>query len=468
MATTNFEGYSHEQLLAMIASLDPETVKARATQLAEAAKAIKEIGKSLKDHKPSGWEGEAAHALEVWLRSTGNATLSLGDYSEAGSTWLTHAAQTMVEVKANTPKYDRAAADDLAAARTAHNDPDAQQLAQTSHTKLTTDHQQAIQQLTKLAQSYEASVTQLSRTEPPTFPPPPPDFHPRDPYNGQSYIGRTPGVSGNPGAAGSASGSADFDPPGDPDWDRRRPPSFDSPLPPTAGPTTTPAVLPDRTVDVSLSHAATLADTPPPTPSLPVGPAHSGPAGNFPTGAVPPLMPVIGGSPSLGAGPLPIKPPSVGVGGKVGGIPLPPRDTGIVGGRAVSTGGSSGSIPHGAVIGGEGPYAGGRGMPGMMGGGLGGPHGAASGSASGRRLATEPGGVVGGRQAVASRQPFTQGGSGLVRNGPGVSGTVGHGGAGAQAPRSRSGGQGGSRPDYLTEDEETWKGDRRVVPPVID
>ncbi|MFH7599549.1 hypothetical protein WDV06_31275 [Streptomyces racemochromogenes] len=474
MAPTNFEGYSHEQLLAMIASLDPETVKSRATQLAEAAKTIKEIGESLKKHQVKGWEGEAAHAFQDWVSRTGSATLSLGEYSQTGSTWMTHAAQTMVEVKANTPKYDKAAADNLEAARKYHNDPDAQQIGQTAHAKLTADHEQAVQQLTKLAQSYDASATQLTRAQAPTFPPPSPDFDPRDSYSGQSDIERTTGASGGSGAAGSAHVSpapASSGPSSEPGHVQGRTPLPDNTLPAAPGPLPTP-VLPERGVDVDLDHVATLPDkTVPPTLGLPVGPAQGLPGGNANGGPVPPLtLPLIGGPPSLGGGPLPVTRPPVGVGGKAGGISLPsPRDTGIVGGRPISAGGPSAGIPRGTVIGAESPHAGGgRGMPGAIGGGgLGGPHGTPGGRPAGRRLSVEPGGVFGGRQAAAGVQPFTQGGTGLVRNGSGVS-AVAPGGATPQTPSRRREGQGGARPDYLAEDEETWQDSRRVVPPVID
>ncbi|MFD5423295.1 hypothetical protein ACFWJT_35430 [Streptomyces sp. NPDC127069] len=474
MATTDFEGYSHEQLLAMIASLDPETVKTRATQLADAAIALNEIGDSLKRHEVKGWEGDAADAFQEWVSRAGSATLTLGKYSDTGSQWMQHVAQTMVEVQANTPKYDKGAAENLEAARKYHNDPDAQQVGQTANAKLTADHEQAVQQLTKLAQSYDWSATQLSSAEAPTFPPPPGVFAPADRY-GNTYIdrpggGTSPdGSAGNPAYAASGSGGGVSR---QPDGAVGVLPQSDSSLPPTIGPAPVhPSVTPDRGVDVDLDHVATLPERIlPSSPGLPVGPGPNGPVGNSPSGPIPPLtFPPVSGPPSLGGGPLPIKQPSVGIGGKVGGIPVPPpRDTGIVGGRPISTGGPSAGISRGTVIGGEGPHAGGRGMPGMMGGGLGGPQGAHGGSTAGRRLATEPGGVAGGRQAAAGRQPFTQGGSGLVRNGSGAGGAMGHGGAGAHAPSSRRGGQRGDRPDYLAEDEETWQGGRRVVPPVID
>jgi hypothetical protein len=104
-------------------------------------------------------------------------------------------------------------------------------------------------------------------------------------------------------------------------------------------------------------------------------------------------------------------------------------------------------------------------MGGMMGVGMGvgAPHSGPVGSATGRRLTMESGGVVGGRQSGVVGQPFTQGGSGLVRNHAG--GAVGPGGTGMPTSGRR---QAGERPDYLAEDEETWQPDRRVVPPVVD
>lgn len=124
----------------------------------------------------------------------------------------------------------------------------------------------------------------------------------------------------------------------------------------------------------------------------------------------------------------------------------------------------------------------GRGMSGMHGGGEGGAGAGRNGLVGGRRLASETGGVVGRppQSERGSTRPFTPGGSGLPRGGAGSpeessgrqpgqtgrSGMMPHGGTNA---RGRKDERGGERPDYLTEDEETWQqGDRRVVPPVID
>ncbi|GAA3380832.1 hypothetical protein [Streptomyces racemochromogenes] len=469
MATTNFEGYSHEQLLAMIASVNPETVKARATQLAEAATVIKEIGSALKKHQVKGWEGEAAHAFQEWVSRAGNATLLLGDYSEAGGKWMTQAAQTMIEVKANTPKYDTSAAENLDAAHKFHNDPDAQQLGRTAHTKLTADHQQAVQQLTKLAQSYEQSSAEMNKATVPTFPAPPPDFEPTG--FGDEKVRERPGAFS--GGAGEFSGESSYESAGSAGGlpQGYGQPADNQPLRvhptlPSEGQVLSPLpVMPSRDVNVGIDHLATLPDSPLPPIAVPVG---AGEGGNGPRFSAPSLpMPPVIGTPGLGGGSLPVGRPPGGIGGKVGGIAVPPpRDTGIVGGRPIATGGSSAGIHRGTVIGADGPHAGGRPMPGMMGGGLSAPHGTPGGQATGRRLAMEPGGVVGGRQAVTGGQAFTQGGAGVVR-GSGA-GAVGHGGTVSPAAGRQRGGQVGRRPGYLAEDEETWQGNRRVVPPVID
>jgi hypothetical protein len=86
---------------------------------------------------------------------------------------------------------------------------------------------------------------------------------------------------------------------------------------------------------------------------------------------------------------------------------------------------------------------------------------------------------VGGRpqqSGAAGARPFTPGGSGLVRNAPDDGSARGGQAArgGAIPPNTHTGGrhsdrEDAERPDYLTEDEETWQqGSRRIVPPVVD
>ncbi|MBT2404648.1 MULTISPECIES: WXG100 family type VII secretion target [unclassified Streptomyces] len=471
---TSFEGHSLEQLMAMIAAFDPETVKARGTLLTQAAADIKSIGETLKSHKVTGWEGEAAEAFQDWVSQAGSATLRLGEYSANGGKYMTLAAQSMVEAKQNMPEAEKVATaqSNLETAHKYHNDPDAQTFGREAMGDLHEYQVRAAQTMKTLSESYDQSAKEMDKAQAPTFPPPPGEFVPEG-HDGGGYTARSGGGSGT--GAGSSSSSfapqSSYDAPSnEPGWAPVRQPQPDNTLTPTTGPgSVTVPGFPDREVGVGLDTVGTLPDTTlPPTTALP-GPVGPGGGRITPGEGIPPLaLPPITGMPKLGGGPGPFGPfpgPSA-PSAKAGGIAsLPPRDPGITGGRQVSSTGPGRGIPRGTVIGSEGPQTG-RGMMGGMGGmgGVGGSHGVSGGSGVGRRLATEPGGVVGGRQPAKGGQPFTQGGSGLVRGagaGP-VAGT------GSRNPGRRHRDQGSELPDYLTEDEETWQGDRRVVPPVID
>ncbi|MGW7101098.1 hypothetical protein [Streptomyces sp. NPDC054883] len=472
---TNFDGYSHEQLMAMIASIKPELVRTRATELEEAAKAIKEIGENLKNHKVTGWEGETAHAFQVWVNSAGNATLRLAEYSAGASKWMTLAAQHMYEAQ-KTPGVDASAKENLQAARDFHNDPDSAKIGMLATQKLETDRLHAVQQLKKLAESYDDSSRNMNAAEVPTFPPPPGRFVPGGDYALTSSERARPG-GGASGSSGSGGGSGYTTPApetGVPISTPDRQSHLGAALPPA--PASTPASIPlppERDVNVDLNTVGTLPPSNlPPTSNLPTGPgpviSGGGPI-SVPVVSRLTLPPTSSFIRPVGGGAFQRPTLPHGRGGATPG--LPPNETGIVGGRPVTPRGPSAGIPRGTVIGAEGSQTDGRGMMGGgMGSGASGPHGG-PGSTVGRRLAMEPGGVVGGRQAgvggqsAASGRPFTQGGSGLVRNGTGA-GPVG--GAGSHVPGKRHGGRGGERPDYLAEDEETWQADRPVVPPVID
>ncbi|TDU77949.1 hypothetical protein [Streptomyces sp. KS 21] len=474
---TNFEGYSHQKLREMRASLDPTAVKDRADRLQKASEDIAKIAEKLKNHRVTGWEGEAATKFQEWVGRAGNATLRLSEYSATGAKWMGDTVQKMIEAR-DMPAYDTKSAENLEAARKAHNDPDAQQIASQERSKLDADHRESIRLMNNLAQSYELSYGEMNKAEIPTFPPPPGNFVPEG-YGGETDRERSAGgsglgssgsasyVSSAPGGSGAGNGTG---------WVPGHQPQPDNTVPTVTMP---PApVTPDRNVDVDLDHVGTL---PPPTTTLP--PTTGTPVPNLPVGPgpgpiapLPPMgLPPITGKTVPGLGPGPVQLPNLGPGGnglsKVNPIAgLSPRDSGIMGGRQVPTSGPNAGIPRGTVIGTEGTQTGRGPMGGPHGGG--GAHaGGMSGSPAARRLASEPGGIVGGRQSMAGGrmatggQPFTQGGSGLVRNGGGA---MGHAGAGTHAPGRRREDQGGERPDYLVEDEETWQGDRRVAPPVID
>ncbi|GHI89415.1 WXG100 family type VII secretion target [Streptomyces xanthophaeus] len=487
---TKFEGMSHAELHAMIAAIDPEVVRTRGTQLTDAAAAIKTIGAALKKHKVKGWEGEAARAFEEWVNQMGSATLVLADYSAAAGKQMTETAQIMYQVKpdpagqkGDMPPYNAAA--DAATKAELQTPRGMDALA-----KLNAEHGRAVDAMNKLAGRYSESSTVMDNSKVPTFPPPPAVLVP-DSANPYEDVARDGGGSGGGTASSRAMGDVsspsvsrgDSD---DPGRTLGRQPQPDNTLPSTTVPTPTPLPgLPDREVGVDIdSVIAPPNPTLPPTTGLPTGPSPVGPGPALPVGLPPamPLPPITGmqrpvGPGPVGLGPIPGLPGQGGSGGKfVGPMGLPPRDSGIMGGRPVTPNGPGAGIPRGTVIGAEGHQQTGRPVGGGgMGHGIGGGHGVQGGSPVGRRLATEPGGVAGGRQAgtaggrpVTGGQPFTQGGSGLVRNGGAGAGAMGHAGAGTRTPGQRRDEQGGERPDYLAEDEETWQSNRRVVPPVID
>ncbi|MER6255534.1 hypothetical protein ABT224_29705 [Streptomyces sp. NPDC001584] len=482
---TSFEGFTHQQMRDMIASLDPASVQARADQLAAAAKKIEAIGDALKRHVVSGWEGEGADAFQQWVGRAGNATLRLGEYSAKGGEWMGKVVQTMTEATKMTA-VDSTATKNLAAAIEHHNDPDAAKARSEAQTILDADHREAVRLMTNLAQSYQQSTDEMNKAEIPTFPPPPKRFVP-DKLDGVEGMERPGGGFGGVGSSSGPSATTSDPSSGAPSSSEPgRVPGHQSQPDNTLPTTTLPApVTPDRDVEVDLDTVGTLPpnQTLPPVTTTPGGPLPTSPGGPTPGPFVPPLAvpPISGvkgpGLPGVFGPGIPV-PGAAGPLGKGGGLPgMLPRDSGIMGGRPVTSTGPSSGIPRGTVIG-EGAQAGRPMGGGGMGHGGGGAHGSSQGGFSGgRRLASEPGGVVGGRQTGAvgrpgvGGQPFTQGGSGLVRNGAGGGvgmGPMGHAGAGTQTPGKRRNDQGGERPDYLAEDEETWQGSRRVVPPVID
>lgn len=527
--STSFESMTHEQLRALLSSADMSTAMSLAGKLTAAAKTIYDIGDELKTRiKLVNWEGTGAEAFKNWGDQTASATLNLSEYASNAGKWMEDVSQAIAEAHANMPPQSDTD-DAKAALKTANtnldalkdpanrHDPDRQTLTATYHTKATgaeaqleSTRLQAAQQMQKLAQTYVQSGTQINRFEPPTFPPP-------ASYLGNTWVQpntrkETPGNSYSGGGMGGAVGNAMYSDGGSSGGSKHyQPPGSDSALGvavsgshggshdvPNKGhvPQDPPVHLGIDSVDTAPPGTLPSAHSTTPPPNMnQVAPRPEGPP-LPPPGAIPPAF---GGSYGQQGGGRPGamapgrtfpggaggRPPALGTGGLNSRTPLG-RESGIVGGRPVQSpsGRPPNRIPRGMVIGGE--EGNGRQMMGrgMAGGGMGhgGAGGAGSGMAGGRRLASETGGVVGGRPQAGGRnsaRPFTPGGSGLVRGATSGSGTGTGSGSGAMgrggmagAGRGR-GGHGeeehGERPDYLTEDEETWQqGDRRIVPPVID
>lgn len=463
---TNFEAHSHQQLRDMLAAANPETLKTHADLLKDVAGAVGEIGEDLRTYiKSVPWEGEAGKAFEAWGEQTWKATMLLGEYAAVGGTWMGEAAQTLSEVKKNLPKVDKTALGNLDAATEYPKDPDSKKVSSDARSKLHEDHADAVQQMNKLAQSYSLAAFVIKQQEPPSFAPPPEAFVPTGSYGSTSDLKRS---SGSGGVVGTA--SADYYS------------SFSQEGPSEVGhAVVSPSgeraqISPQsqgRPVDMEIDGVTELPQSQLPSvdrPSIPsAGRADAG------TPPVPGLIPPAFGGGSGGVRPPGgVRSPSLFGQGLLGSGPSTrtPGESGIVGGRPVppTSGRASGGIPRGTVVGGEGMH--GR-PPGAGGMGVGGSAGVQGGISGGRRLVGESGGAVGARGQQPGSRPFTPGGSGLVR-GQANDGGARAGRGGVLPPRVRGAGrdredENGQRPDYLTEDEETWQqGRRRIVPPVID
>ncbi|MFE2978741.1 hypothetical protein [Streptomyces sp. NPDC059258] len=466
---------SHKQMIAWLDQASSTAVQGVADRLSSAAKEISKIGEELKVRPQIvKWRGEGADSFRTWSADLANSTLRLGEFSKDASQRLGETATAIAQAKAAIPRPTGDPEASLKAAESARNDPDSAGLIK----KLNGEREAAAAEMRKLSQTYTHSVAQLDKLERPKFPPPPQVIVPQDDnsVNGVRDIGPAALSRGNSTVS----------------------PEIQSPVLRPAEDTSrvaskeafSSAVSPPSAISpVHMGIDSVVAR--PEAPTVPTTtPALGQAGGGRPDVGLPP---VVGGTPPLlnksavplptttGAG-RPVNParPSLAMPGQSspgnGQVGRPSPTNGIVGGRPVSqtSGRPVAGLPRGTVVGGEGTHSGRAPMTHGPGGAVGGGQ---SGIIGGRRLAGEAGGMVGGRPqqpGQSGARPFTPGGTGLVRgtaSGEGArnSGAMGRGAVSSQrAGDSRRDG-GSERPDYLTEDEETWQqGARRVVPPVID
>ncbi|MBE4741792.1 hypothetical protein [Streptomyces caniscabiei] len=493
---TDFESMTHAQLVAMLNSANSESAYDLAAKLSKAASTITKIGDDLMTYvKALEWQGEAGDTFREWGGQTASATLHLGEYAEVASRWMGIVSQAIAEAKAVMPDTSettaaqadlRTAEKSLAATKEpgARNDPDSRKLAQTAQSDATAAQgridaarYEAAQQMRKLAQTYQQSASQVNSVEPPTFVPPSERLDPEG-WRRSEYVSAV----GPRGASGSS--TVAFTQTGHGSGTGLHSTTQVAPQRHTQGPV-------DRSEPVSMGidGLSTLPDSS--TPSLPVPPTNGPPQ----RPEAPPLTqpsPTAhsfngggrgSGQPTPGRAPSTTRPPLLsGQGSTISSGARIPRETGIMGGRPVPpASGRTVGLPRGTVIGGGGTQGGtpmGRGAtPGMS--GVGNANAQQSGVVGSRRLASEGGGVVGGRPAQTGRsvtRPFTPGGAGLIRAAnapdPAHGTTVGRQGVPLQqghTSETRRNQSQGERPDYLIEDEETWKrGNRHALPPVVD
>lgn len=421
---TNFDRMTHEEMLRWLDEAADGEVRGAADRLVGAAKEIRRIAEDLRIRPQRvEWRGEGADAFRTWSADLANATLRLGDYSEGAAKWLTEASDAIASAQTSIPRPDPGTRPSHDAALATRHDPTApaaaRRSAETLLVSVEADRQEAAAQMRRLAQTYELSAAQLTALEEPVFPPLPEGIVPerRARADGERrYVGTGGTGAGSGPSVSGATGRAETS------------------QPPVAmgidGVAPLPATPPDAATARASSPGASKPEQGllPLLPSLPLPPPRSGSA-----------RPVFGGQGAEPAGRAPggsRTPASPGRGSvPIGSGTALPRDRGITGGRAVAHAGRpAGALPRGTVAGGEGTD---RRLTGQ---------GAGSGSVG-----------TGGPQGRTAARPFTPGGSGLVRRG----------GAGSAARPGAS--RSGERPDYLTEDEETWQQPgRRIVPPVID
>jgi hypothetical protein len=499
-ARTNFEAMTHEQLVAMLESASHEGAQTLNAKLDKAASTISKIGDDLMQYvKDLEWQGEGAEAFRDWGNETARATLRLGQYAAYASRWMGIVSQAIIEAKSTMPdtsetkqaKADLAKAHKTIAAATApsaRHDPDARKLAQTAQSNAAAAEQrierirgEAIQQLRKLAQTYEYSADQVNSLTPPTFSPP--AQHMKSPVwveDGHhiSAGGPTPLI----GRGNVSHGQPVMQPHG-----ATHAAAHDVPetvIDSNELPGTTHHIPYSEPVNVGLDGVDTLPRTSAPSSAESATPQttssrHDTPALGHVPGTSAPFR--SGGQVPLSS---PRMPSVLTPEGSTSGRPLRlPRESGIVGGRPVSSGAGRAynSIGRGTVIGSE-AVQGRTSMPRTLHSqGLAtGATGSNRGMPTPRRLTSEPGGTIGSRQAQQKRvagKPFTPGGSGLLRtSSSSLEQPHGAGTGRAQTPTAATRPQDsqkdrkqGQRPGYLVEDEETWVHDnRRPLPPVVE
>ncbi|MEU7044553.1 hypothetical protein AB0A77_26315 [Streptomyces varsoviensis] len=512
MAPRDFESIPHEKLLELIKGVDPHKASDVGRRLHEAADKIQKVADDLKtymDEDRLPWEGEGGNAFRTWGGKMVSATRELSVFSGVAGKWLMEAATTLGEVKNAMPAYPSEAkalldsfkksggnlGPELFRAPTPATKPDnlvqlkppTKQEAQKAQAHLDHEHAEAARLMRKLAGSYTASARYISDAKQPEFPPMPAGIMPPPSPDGLE------GMRDNPVPGGTDGG-------GSVHANQVRVPGGSNSAPPVHGHS---SAVPTGDSGPSVGHANTeLAHA----PTLPYDRVQ-------PSGGVNPPSPVSGHSHLTSPPPSPLVPPfnpgaprAPKPSGASEKPPLGPASRtseraafnqapgsgrssrlpadGIVGGRpsAPSKASPVNRIPRGTVIGTEPGHGGGTalGRPPMGQGPMaGGGSGLPPGGAGGRRLASEVGGVVGGSPqrppANGAGGTFTPGGTGLVRGN--ASGTAGpRPGSGPVVPpssqskaKARPGRRDGKRPDYLVEDEETWRpGNGRVAPPVID
>ncbi|WSC95179.1 hypothetical protein OG909_24495 [Streptomyces sp. NBC_01754] len=519
---TSFEAHPLNTMIDLIENSDPARLEAAGEALFNARTALVDAAKELGDFIGQvDWEGESGTAFRDWGNGLVAHARNLGAFAQTAGTQITVAGSGLASVRASLPPRDsrivRKKPEEIELPKRTESNPE-----YTAAVKVEKDRQEAINQANRLASYYSVSEERLAAQEPPRFEKKLGVAVPRpqgriDPHLGSgspqagsetvaSPVGRVspeqtasvnavsvsgPGLGSQPGieavAAAPVPGrniSMELNTVATPPAPVATP--GPSPVPSPVGPAVPGGGPPVGPVFVNpVTSNSQRPRGPQGAPRSVSQPEGGGPAANGRGGA--PLgrpTPLGSGSPSgrSGFGGADGRNPLIGESGVTGGRPVaagpaagagtprPPmgRAGGIVGGtpqRSVpGAGTSAGSrgLPRGPVIGAGGAPQGG-GSAGGAGRGVIGAGAPSSTSRPGGRGASSSNGVVGKPRGSAAgagvgARGFTSGGSGLVR------GSVGRRDSGEEEQDD-----GTLRPDYLTEDRETWEAGRRAAaPPVIE
>ncbi|MFI9027290.1 hypothetical protein [Streptomyces sp. NPDC053560] len=468
---TDFENHDLDEMIDLVESARPTDMMAVADALGGVARQIadaaNELGRHIDDVE---WEGEAAKAFRTWGKDLAKNTLKLGDYADAVGQEMGNVGFGLSSVQHSMPTRadgrGGAVGEIPAPARIVTN-KDYVKAKAADDAKHEAARQDAIVEMNKLSSYYRTSEERLevASQDAPVFKPPENmGMVPKPPERSGTPIQPTSPPSG--GAAALSQGHATPEHSGPVSPHHEVGTELDSVTMPKApdGDTSARPTAPSGGGQSVPSHTVG-----PLTPGPPPGPGATRSPGGL-RQSPPPFR-------GTGAGSLPQKgqsersnsslPRGLGTQGRLPGdvgagrsSTIGPsragRSEGVVGGvpRRPGDNGGTARLPRGTVIGGE-HTASGQG----------------AGSSASRRLTSNPGGIVGTpRSATRGAKDFTPGGTGLVRGSGPASGSGGpRATAGLASAKREPERDSSARPEYLSEDQETWKTRRRdIVPPVID
>ncbi|WP_432076268.1 hypothetical protein [Streptomyces wuyuanensis] len=523
---TDFESRQLNEMLDLVENSNPADLESAGEALLKAKNALNKAAKELADYvNRVEWKGEAATEFQRFGGALAKHAYALATFANAAGTQMTVASTGLTSVRNSMPRErdNRLVAkttEDFALTPNKESNPEYMEAV-----KVEKNRQEAINQMNRLASFYAVSEESLAAQEAPTFPkalkadvprPTGQDFS----APGAGYGAVSSGDAGQPGAVqggtGGATGGSRPEAFGTtpPMQDRSTAMEIDSvattPAPPVTSGGTPPSTATGTTSNpggslppVQTAFGIPVKGAPRATGTSGVPRAVGGPGTNAVgrPGATGSSAPATGRAGAVGRTGAVGSPTASGTQG-VPGRPSGPMGTGGAAGRA----GAVGASGQGPVLGrpgvagqsavgraGHAPSSGGR--AGHSNGVIGGtPQRPASGNAGSRMprgtvIGAETSAQGPGSAARPSQSGVIGAGTGSAahrtvgKGTPTVNGVVGMPRNGAQGARSASGARAGqrqpseqaqerdgsARPDYLTEDEQTWKTQRRgAVPPVID